>query len=258
MNKDLKSHMEGFFKKGIRLDGRKFDEFREISVETDISKSAEGSCRVKIGDTEVLVGIKFELGKPYPDSQDEGTMMVGAELLPMSNSKFESGPPTMKSIELARVIDRGVRESGLIDFKKLCVVEGEQVWTVIIDLISLNYDGNLFDACGLGALIALKNAKFPKIEGDKVNYKELTKEGIPLTKQDPISITIWKVGSAYLADPSLEEESCVDARLTVAITSDGNICAMQKGEKDPLTLEDIEKMIDLASKKAAELRKHLK
>jgi exosome complex component RRP42 len=210
---ELKTHMETFLKKGIRFDGRKLDEYREISVETDISKSAEGSARVRMGETDVMVGVKFELGTPYPDSPDEGTMMVGAELLPMSNPDFESGPPSIDSIELARVVDRGIRESKVIDFKKLCVEEGEKVWTVIVDIITINVDGNLFDASALGALIAIKNAKFPKIEGDKVNYKELTKESLPLSKKDPISITIYKIGEHLIVDPTYEEEKAVEARL---------------------------------------------
>ena len=258
MNTELKMHMDEFFKKGLRFDGRKFDEYREILVETDISKSAEGSCRVKIGDTEVIVGVKFELGKPYPDSQDEGTMMVGAELLPMSNPDFESGPPSINAIELARVIDRGVREGGFIDFKKLCVEKGEKVWVVLIDIMTMNVDGNLFDAAALGAVIALKNTKIPKIEDDKVNYKELTKEGLPLSKKDPLSITVYKIGENLIVDPTYEEEKVVDARLTVAITNDGKICSMQKGEIEPLDVEMIEKMIDLATEKASELRKYIK
>jgi exosome complex component RRP42 len=258
MKEELKSHMETFFQKGIRFDGRKFDEYRDISIETDISKSAEGSSKVKIGDTEIIVGIKMELGKPYPDSPDEGTMMVGAELLPMSSPDFESGPPSIEAVELARVVDRGIRESHLIDFKGLCIEEGEKSWTVLIDIITMNADGNLFDAASLGVIIALKNAKFPKVEGDKVNYKELTKTSLPLTKKDPISITVYKINKTFLVDPSLEEEKVVDARLTAAITSDGAICAMQKGGVQPLSIDDIEKMVDIASKKCVELRKHIK
>ena len=258
MNTELKSHMEGFFKKGLRFDGRKLDEYREISIETDISKSAEGSCRVKIGETEVLVGVKFELGKPYPDSQDEGTMMVGAELLPMSNPDFESGPPSIKAIELARVVDRGIREGHFIDFKKLCVEEGEKVWVILVDIMTINVDGNLFDAAALGAVVALKNAKVPKIEDGHVNYKELTKESLPLSKKEPLSITVCKIGGNYIIDPTYEEEKVVDARLTVAITNDGKICSMQKGQVEPLELGDIDKMTELAIKKSEELRKYIK
>jgi exosome complex component RRP42 len=257
MYEDLKTHMNDFFKKNIRFDGRKFDEYRQITVETNVSKSAEGSARVKIGETDVMIGVKFELGKPYPDSPDEGTIMVGAELLPMSNPDFEPGPPSIQAVELARVVDRGIRESKVIDFKKLCVKEGEHVWVVLVDIMTINVDGNLFDAAALGSIIALKQARFPKIENDTVNYKELTKEKLPLSTKNPVSVTVCKIGNTYIVDPTAEEEKAVEARLTVATTNEGKICAMQKGSIEPLTLDDIDNMIAIAVKKCDELRTYI-
>lgn len=258
MYEDLKQHMNDFFKKGLRFDGRKFDEYRKITIETGVSKSAEGSARVKIGETDVMVGVKFELGKPYPDSPDEGTIMVGAELLPMSNPEFEPGPPSIQAVELARVVDRGIRESKVLDFKKLCIKEGEQCWVVLIDVMTINVDGNLFDAAALGSIIALREARIPKLEGEIVNYKELTKEKLPLSKKDPVSVTVCKIGNTYIVDPTIEEEKVVDARLTAATTNEGKICAMQKGGVAPLTLDDIDAMVELASKKCNELRSYIK
>jgi len=257
MYEDLKLHMTEFFRKGIRFDGRKLDEYRKITTENHISKSAEGSARVKIGDTDVMVGVKLELGKPYPDSPDEGTIMVGAELLPMSNPEFEQGPPSIQAVELARVVDRGIRESKVIDLQKLCVKEGEQSWTVLIDIMTINVDGNLFDAAALGSIIALKNTKLPKLEGDVVKYGELTKESLPLNKKNPVSVTVCKIGEYLIVDPTNEEEKVVDARVTVATTKEGKICAMQKGEVDPLSMEELDRMVDLAIKKCDELRTYI-
>ena len=131
----FRSHMVKLLNEGRRLDGRSdLLSYREpLKVEYGISKTAEGSAKVTLGNTEVLCGVKLEMGKPYPDAADKGTIMVGAELIPMSNPDFEPGPPTIKAVELARVVDRGIRESKAIDFKKLCVTEGEKSWTVIID-----------------------------------------------------------------------------------------------------------------------------
>lgn len=257
MSKETRVHIINYLKQSVRYDGRKLEEYRNIEVETDVTKTAEGSAKVKIGDTEVLVGIKFEVGKPYPDIPEEGTIMVNAELLPMSNPSFESGPPNIQSIELARVVDRGIRESKAIDTKKLCIKAGEQVWTVIIDLIPLNDAGNLFDAFALGALAALKNAKFPTLEGEKIDFKKPTTKKLPIVAE-PISVTVLKIGDYLIVDPVLQEEEVLDARLTVATLDDGTICALQKGGKYPLSQEDVEKMIDLATLKAKELRKFLR
>src|SRR3989338_5346357 len=160
----VRDHIRSLAEKGAREDGRDFLEYRKpIKIEYGVSsKSAEGSARVTIGDTEVVAGVKLEVGEPFPDTPDEGVLMVGAELLPLSNPEFESGPPSIDSIELARIIDRGIRESKCIDFSKLCIKKGEKVWMVFIDIYPINDSGNLFDAASLAALAALKDAKFPE------------------------------------------------------------------------------------------------
>jgi len=237
-----------FLKEGKRFDGRKLDEFREISIETGISKKAEGSARVKLGKTEVLVGIKMNVGEPYPDSPDEGNMMVTTELTPLSSDRFELGPPRINSIELARVVDRGIRESKVIDFKKLCIEKGEKVWTVFIDIYSINDDGNLLDAAGIGVLAALKNSKIPKYDEEtkKVLYGEWTNKSIPLNFL-PLSCTIHKIGDNLIIDPCREEEDASEARVTIAISKQG-IHAMQKGKSKELSIKEFNDILDLAEK----------
>ncbi len=251
-----KKHIIKCLDQEIRFDGRKNQEYRNVSVEYDISKSAEGSARVKIGDTEVLAGVKVEVGTPYPDKPDEGTIIVGTELYPLSSPDFESGPPDIKSIELARVVDRGIRESHVIDFKDLCITPGEKVWLLIIDICTINDAGNLFDACSLAALAAIKNMKFPELVDDKIDYKKKTDKGIEL-KEEPIEVTVYKIGEHHIIDPTNEEEPFINGRLTVASTSEGKVCALQKGGEELFTIEEIDDMVGIAIEKAGELRKHL-
>ncbi|OGJ16687.1 hypothetical protein A3K74_00530 [Candidatus Pacearchaeota archaeon RBG_13_33_26] len=252
-----------YLNEGKRFDERKLDEFREITIETGISKNAEGSARVKIGKTEVLVGIKMDVAAPYPDSQDKGNLMVTAELLPLSSPRFESGPPSFNAIELARVIDRGVRESKFIEMEKLCIKEGEKVWNVMIDIYSINDDGNLFDAAGIGAIAALKTAKIPKYdeEKEKVLFGEWTKNEIPLSKEIPISLTVHKVGNNFIVDPTKEEEDISETRITIA-SCDGVIHSMQKGNSKELGVDEFHKILDLIEKTEREIfkkiEKHLK
>ena len=170
MYNELKNHILKLFGSNTRLDGRSFTEYRKpFKVETGFTNTAEGSARVILGKTEVLAGVKMEIMEPYPDTQDEGSIMVGAELLPLSNPEFESGPPSIGSIELARVVDRGIRESHMIDTEKLCIKKGEKVWIACIDIYPINDAGNLFDAAALAALAALKDARFPEYD-EKEGY----------------------------------------------------------------------------------------
>tara|TARA_Y100000310_G_C20551636_1_gene748381 strand:+ start:235 stop:1011 length:777 start_codon:yes stop_codon:yes gene_type:complete len=257
MSKALRTHILNGLDKGLRLDGRKDSEIRDIKVEYDVTKNAEGSAKVTWGETEVIAGVKMGLESPYDDSPEDGNLMVNAELLPLSNPEFETGPPSIQSIEMARVIDRGIRESKSIDTKKLCLKKGEKVWSVMVDIIPINDAGNLLDAGSLAAIAAIKNAKFPEVSKDfEVDYKKKSKTGIPL-KQEPIEVTVYKIGEHLIVDPTIDELKVYDARLTVAFVANGDLVAMQKGGDEAITIETIGKMVELAHKTSEVVRAKL-
>jgi len=128
---------------------------------------------------------------------------------------------------------------------------------VFVDIYTLNDDGNLIDASALASLIALKNAVFPKLEGDKVKFGDFTKNRLPLTKL-PVTCTLYKIRDKIIIDPDLDEQKAVDARLTVAMSEDGSINAMQKGGEIGLDIETIDLMIKMAGNQIKNLRKHIK
>jgi len=243
----MKQYIEKIGKEGLRIDGRGFDDFREVKIETGVSKKAEGSAMISIGNTRVMAGVKMELGEPYSDSPDEGSLMVTFEEAQIASPDWEGGPPSLEAIEIARTVDRGIRESHMVDFKKLCVKKGELVWKVFIDIYPFNYDGNIIDACSIAAIAALLDAKVPKIKGDKVLYGELTKEKLPVIKV-PITTTFVKVGDFIMVDPSLKEEVLMDARLSVSTSGKDKINAMQKSGSGGFTPDEVKAMIDKSFK----------
>jgi exosome complex component RRP42 len=239
--------------KGKRIDGRAFDQYREWKLETNVVSKAEGSARVELGNTKVIVGIKAEIGEPYPDSPKEGVATVMAELIPMAHPTFEPGPPGFDAVELARVVDRGIRHSDLIDREKLCIVPGEKVWILFIDVYVIDYDGNLFDASSMAAVAALLTAKLPevKIEGDDLTIDIDKKNPLPL-KGKVGAVTTAKIGNYLMIDPDGAEERIMDGRITVAFNEKGEISSIQKGGSSSFKLEEIQKAIELsknASKK---------
>jgi len=243
---------------GKRLDGRSLTDFREFKIEQGVIEKAEGSARVWLGNTEVLVGIKVETGEPFPDTPNEGVMTVNAELVPLASPSYEPGPPDENSIELARIVDRGIRESKTLDNEKLCIEPGKKVFVVFVDVYVLNYDGNLIDAAALAAVSALMNTKMPNFEIKDGEVK--TKQGyspLPL-RSHPITITIGKINDKLLIDPIAEEEQVMDARITMAVNDEGNICAVQKGLSGYFTPQQLIEASKLAREKAAEMRKKLK
>ena len=250
--------IEQLIEKGKRLDERGLGDYREIKIEQGVIEKAEGSARVLLGKTEILVGIKVETGTPFPDTPNDGVMTVNAELVPLASPDFEPGPPDENSIELARIVDRGIRESHAIDTEKLCIAPGKKVFVVFVDVYVLNHDGNLIDASALAAVAALMNTKMPnyEVKDDEV----IIKQGytpLPM-KSHPITVTLGKISNKLIVDPGLEEEKVIAARLTIAFNDEGNICAIQKGCSGYFTQQQILEGMKLAREKAAELRKKLK
>lgn len=250
-----KQQIAQLMSQGKRLDGRELNDYREIQVEMGIIEKAEGSARVLLGKTEVLVGVKIEVGNPFPDTPNEGVLTVNVELVPLASPTFEPGPPREGAIELARVVDRGVRESKAIEVAKLCLEPGKKVLVVFIDVYVLNHDGNLIDASAIAALAALLNAKMHNYEIEEGEVK--IKPGYtPLPIRNyPVAVTFAKINGKLAVDPWLEEEQVMDARLTMTIEKDGKICAIQKGEAGYFTKEEILEVARMAKEKASVIRK---
>jgi exosome complex component RRP42 len=240
-----------------RLDGREITEYREIRLEQGMIERAEGSARVFIGKTDVVVGTKVEMGEPFTDTPNEGVLTVNAELVPLASPSYEAGPPDENSIELARIVDRGIRESKMIDTDKLVIEAGKKVFVVFVDVYVLNHDGNLIDASALAAVAALMNTKMPnyEVEDGEVKIKSGFTD-LPI-RQHPVTVTCAKIGSKLVVDPGFEEEQVMDARLSMAIDDDGNICAIQKGGAGYFTPEQVVEFGRLAVGKAKEMRKKL-
>ena len=252
-----RDYIANYLDAGKRVDGRAFNEARNTEIELDVvAAKAEGSALVHLGDTSVIAGVKVLLGDPYADSPDKGVMMVTAELAPLASPLFELGPPKEPAIELARVVDRGVRESEMIDTSKLCIEPGKKVYMVFADVYPLDYDGNLIDASSLAVTAALQTAKFDeyKWEDDKA-VPTGKKLDLPI-QNSAVEVTISRIGRHLVMDPSLKEEMVQDCRLTMAVDKNDKLRAMQKGGgSGPLTLDEIETSMTMAIDRAKDLHK---
>ncbi len=254
-----KSQILELLEQGKRVDGRAFDESREIIIETNAIPKANGSARIRLGDTEVICGVKIQPDRPFPDTGDKGLFICTAELLPLSHSTVETGPPQPPVIELARVVDRGIRESHMIDVTQLVIEKDKSVIGVFADNVVVDYDGNLFDACSYAATAALLTSKTPKwnwvdekptlVEGEEIN--------LPISTI-PVSVTMGKIGNHIVVDPNGDEWDSMDARVTITSDSDGNICALQKGGGDGFTQDEINRCGEISVRVGAKIREQLK
>ena len=247
-----KEYLNELAGKGKRVSGREINESRDIAIEIGIIETAEGSARVRLGRTDVLVGIKAGVGEPFPDIPNKGVIITNCELIPMASPNFDGGRPREDAIELARVVDRGIRESEAIDLESLCMVEGEKVWVLFIDIHVLDYSGNLFDAAGIGALCALKNTVIPA-SGENEGGEDFQLE----LKHRPVPATFAKIDGHLFLDPDLDEEKICRGRLIICTDENGDIRAMQKSKGGCFTSEEIGGAIEMAVERGKEVRRFL-
>ena len=234
---------------GKRRDGRSQWESRHIDLEVDCLYNADGSAKVTWGDTMVYAGVKFEIRQPWPDRPSEGSLMCGAELRPIAGKKYEPGPPSPQSIELGRVVDRGIRESGCIDLESLCVIPGESVYGVMIDIHVVNDSGNIFDASALAAIAALRTTIVPASKFD-------TGEDHPLKiTKTPIMCSFTRVGGRFVMDASAAEELGGDERIHITLGDDGHLHSLQKGLKGVFSPAEFAEILEVSQNQCDVLRK---
>ncbi|MEK6842930.1 MAG: RNA-binding protein, partial [Candidatus Micrarchaeota archaeon] len=238
-------------KTGKRSDGRELLQYRKIKLEKGLLPNAEGSCLAQIGDSKVLAGVKFDIVEPYKDRPSEGVFQVNAEFLPLAHPEFFAGPPDERSIELARVVDRGIRSADCVNAKKLYLEEGKALG-IYVDLYIMDHCGNLIDTAALAAMGALLNTKVPKYEEKALIRTEFTGK-LPIVRSAVVS-SFEKIDGKLVLDANDEEEVSSEGRLSLA-TCDGDLlCAAQKSGKASFSREEFSSLMDIALEKGKELR----
>jgi len=243
-----KATIRDFIKSGKRIDGRNFDEYRRITVKKGAIGVAEGSADVTIGKSRVIAGVKTEIVTPFSDRPNEGTLTFGADFLPMAHETFEPGPPRVESIELARVVDRGIRAAEAIDLKSMFIEEGK-VWGIYVDLYVIDHDGNLLDAAAIAATAALQSLELPEYRDGKIIREERTPKKL---LEVPTYCTFVKIGDKLVLDPLYAEEIVADARITFCV-GDDTLYAIQKAGHGAFMKEEVLSMLD----KSFAMRKEL-
>ncbi|MBN2094930.1 MAG: exosome complex protein Rrp42 [Candidatus Aenigmarchaeota archaeon] len=230
-----------------RLDGRKPLEYRKTDLVVNALKKADGCCMLSMGDTKVIVGIKFDVITPYPDSPNEGGLMVSLNYVPITFKTL----PQNKDVEISRVVDRSIRESKMLNMEDFCITPKEKAFSVFIDAYVINYDGNLMDALNLAAIKALMNTKMPVLTEDgKVGRGD---KPIPL-RNIPVMVTVSCIDQKYVIDLNSVEEQAIDYALTISYLDKDRICAMQKQGEAGIPKEELEKIFEIGSEKQEELR----
>uniref|UniRef100_A0A3Q2YAX0 Exosome complex component RRP45 n=1 Tax=Hippocampus comes TaxID=109280 RepID=A0A3Q2YAX0_HIPCM len=226
-----------------RLDGRQTYDYRKLKIMfgTDF-----GCCFVELGKTRVMAQVSCELVAPKENRPNEGIMFFNIELSPMASPC---------------VYLRCLRNSKCIDLESLCVVSGEKVWQIRVDVHMLNHDGNLMDAASITAIASLCHFRRPDvgIQGDEVTvYSPDERDPIPLSIYHmPISVSFafFQQGTYLLVDPCEREERVMDGLLMIAMNKHREICSIQSSGGIMLLKEQVMRCSKIASVKVSEITK---
>jgi len=236
-----------------RIDGRQCLDYRMIEVETNKISSCNGSGHVRLGNNEVLVGIKGEVEEPSPTRPKEGRIEFFVDLSANASPEFSGRGGEDIAEELAIFCDHAYHDC--LDLESLCIVPGKQVWGLHIDILVLEFGSraSLFDAAGIAIKAALYNTRLPKIdfgeqeeEGSDEEDYDIADDPSSVFKLDisrvPLFITLTKINAFYCVDVTQEEEIASISSMTLAIDSRGNVLHLKKfsgGSLNPEPFKDI-------------------
>jgi ribonuclease PH len=216
----------------MRADGRRPTDLRPVSFTLGVQKWAEGSCRVRMGDTEVLCAATISDRVP-PHLRGKGTGWVTAEysMLPRATSERTDRESVKGRIggrthEIQRLIGRSLR--GVVDLAKL----GER--TITVDCDVLQADGGTRTASITGGYVALGAAL--------ITYGM---ERLLVAKVAAVSVGI--IGGVHLLDLDYSEDSKADVDCNVVGTDAGTYVELQgTAEGRPFDRAAVDSLLDLA------------
>jgi len=275
---------QAIFSSNIRLDGRGSDDMRPISIKLSRGETYCTS-EVGIGATSIVCVVTGHMVAPYPDKPNEGSLHFNTEISPHTESLG------VTHAEVSRLLERTIRDSESIDTESLCIISGELVWEIRCELhIVDGVGGNIIDACVLAAMAALKGFRKPEISVISSEYDQQNKskskilvhhsderEPLPLALQHvPLQVTlgIFKKGTQqqslgsgnkeiipmhekyiFIVDPSSQEDSAIDGRISFSLNAHKELCAVSKPGGISLPAQLIMKAASICSKKVELLHK---
>jgi len=230
-------HLIDGIRQDIRNDGRGRGTYRPWKIERGYVPQTNGSARLTLAGTEIIVGVQAELATPTPELPDCGRVQVQVKSMPRVLQHREGQSEEAVALEAERLLETLLNGSNGLDLTKLCLTAGYHCWLLHIDCTVLTLDGNLVDTLSLAVRAALEDTVLPNVNinaGERKGKYEI--EIAPFdpnsNKLDvssvPIFVTLAKVGELWLIDCTNQEELCSSSMLSVGVKPNGNITIVQK------------------------------
>ncbi|XP_041864333.1 exosome complex component RRP43 [Melanotaenia boesemani] len=248
-----------FLKENCRSDGRELFEFRTTTLNIGSISTADGSALVKMGNTTIICGIKAELANPTVEAPGKGYIVPNVDLPPLCSSRFRPGPPGEQAQAASQFVADVIESSEVIKTEDLCIERGKLCWVLYCDIMCLDYDGNILDACIIALLAALKNTQLPEVT---VNKETCTPE-VKLEKRHGLHVHKHPVCASFcvfddsilILDPTAEEETLSTAQLTVVTDEDDRLCSVHKPGGTSLSGDKLQECINRAATRQKEIQK---
>ncbi|XP_010146461.1 PREDICTED: exosome complex component RRP45 [Eurypyga helias] len=177
----------------------------------------------------------------------------------MAAPGFEPGRQPELLVTLNRLIERCLRNSKCIDTESLCVIAGEKVWQIRLDLHLLNHDGNIIDAASIAGIVALCHFRRPdvSVQGEEVTvYTPEERDPVPLSIHHMpicVSFAFFQQGTYLLVDPCEREEQVMDGLLVIAMNKHQEICTIQSSGGIMLVNDQVLRCSNITAVKVAEI-----
>ncbi|XP_053114125.1 exosome complex component RRP45 isoform X2 [Hemicordylus capensis] len=177
----------------------------------------------------------------------------------MASPAFEPGRQSELLVKLNRLLERCLRNSKCIDTESLCVIAGEKVWQIRVDLHLLNHNGNIIDAASIAAIVALCHFRRPdvSVQGEEVTlYTPEERDPVPLSIHHMpicVSFAFFQQGTYLLVDPSEQEERVMDGLLVIAMNKHREICTIQSSGGIMLLKDQVLRCSKITGVKVAEI-----
>ncbi|GAW01571.1 exosome complex exonuclease rrp45 [Lentinula edodes] len=228
-------------KQGLRLDGREFFETRPVTLTFGPEL---GWVECSLGKTRVLAQVDAKMIKPPPERPFEGVISIHSEISPMASSEFELGRPSEEEVTITRMLDKVIRRSDVVDKESLCILAGQRVWHLRLNVHCLSDSGNLLD--------------YVEVIGEEVTVHHPTSRApIPLSLHHNLycfTFAFFSDTSIHpVLDPNHLEQRLNGGLISIALNAHHELCVVQKSGGVPLEPADVLRIVNVAVQKAKDL-----
>ena len=236
----------------IRLDGRRRDDLRPLSLTLGVLNHVAGSAQLRLGGTEVVVAVRCDVDTVTEGNTDWGRLTVSVELADgVATAGGDSAAVADVEADLACALAsafaspsrsggvcRGEASGGVaLDWRTLGVIPGRRAWVLGCDALVLSHDGALLDALSVAIKAALADTVLPELlvtapgadtaatQGGQSEFELGNAMRHLDVRSVPVIVTVSRIGAHHVLDASEAEAVHADAQLWAAVTPAGDVTA---------------------------------